>query len=384
VNLEEGVIETVAGTGMAGTPLAGVPANESPISAVPAVTVAPDAAVHIVDTSTNAIWRINPNDGVFELQSAASTIGSYLGDAAPLSNAYLNAPTGLFCDATGNFLVADNGNKRLRRTYTFGNSNFPRYANLVFDFTNYFTTQGYGYINLNGHRLATFDAAAGSNLSFSFRNMNIWDYPLLSSNPVLGDQTPWIEVTTQSNTGYVKLDGLAWMEMYIGQEGATNTVDSNAGFVMNQGRLVFPFRNNGITLDNQFNDASVRTLAYTGSLNSASDPAFKEDIRAADLRMCYDTLATLPLRSYRYNAAYTSTFHMAAAAEPRLGFLTTEVAPHFPHSISLVECEASHPFQTLDVTQIKAAHLGATQQLIAKVSTLEGYLSVLERGRSRP
>ena len=377
VNLAEGIIDTVAGTGTPGSPLAGVPANASPISGVPAVTVAPDAAVHLLDTSTNAIWRINPNDGTFELESAASTIGSYLGDAAPLSNAYLSAPTGLFCDAGGNFLVADNGNARLRRTYTYGNSNFPRYANLVFNFTNYFTTQGYGYINLNGWRLATFDAAAGSNLSFSFRNSNIWDYPLLSSNPVLGDQTPWIEITTQSNMGYVKLDGIAWMDMYAGQEGGVNTVDSNAGFIMNRGRLVFPFRNNGITLDNQFNDASTRTLAYTGSLNSASDPIFKENIHAANLGQCYETLATLPLRSYRYNAAYTSTFHTDTG--PRLGFLTTEVAPHFPHSISVVgDTEGTTPFQTLDVAQIKAAHLGATQELIMKISTLEGHLSILE------
>ena len=380
VNLSEGIIDTVAGTGTPGSPLAGVPANASPISAVPAVTVAPDAAVHLVDTSTNAIWRINPNDGTFELQSAASTIGSYLGDAAPLSNAYVNAPTGLFCDAAGNFLVADNGNKRIRRTYTYGNSNFPRYANLVFSFTNYFTTQGYAYINLNGHRLATFDAAAGSNLSFSLRNSNIWDYPLLSSNPVLGDQTPWIEVTTQSNTGYVKLDGLAWMDMYPGQEGDANTVDSNAGFVMNRGRLIFPFRNNGITIDNEFNDASTRSLAYTGSLNAASDPALKEDIQAANLRVCYDTLAALPLRNYRYNAAYTSTFHIDAGA--RLGLLTTEVAPHFPHSILPVEAPCAGigttHFQTLDITQVKAAHLGATQQLICQVSTLEGQLGALE------
>jgi hypothetical protein len=56
----------------------------------------------------------------------------------------------------------------------------------------------------------------------------------------------------------------------------------------------------------------------------------------------------------------------------RLGFLTSDVLPHFPNSVTTVPLEAwDSTIHTLDVGQIKFAHLGATQKLIGMVSTLE-------------
>jgi hypothetical protein len=349
---------------------------------VSALTVDPAGALYFANPATNGLWTIRPSDGTFQPTSQPSSIGSYLGDAAPLSNAYFSAPTGYACDPAGNFIVCDDGNKRIRRTYTFGNSNFPRYLNLVFQYTNYFVSTGQATIKLNGHTLSSFNGSAQQNLSYALRDSNIWDYPLLGSNPVFGDQTPWLEISVQSNAGYTKLAGIGWVNFYAGQEGAANTVDSNAGISMDSGRLLFPYRNNGITLDNEFNDASTRSLTYTGSLVSASDPAFKEEIAGADLGRCYQTLAALPLRTYQYSAPYCSTFHAPQLAHPRLGFLTTEVAPHFPHSVqptALPEAAAWAPstIHTLDTSQIKAAHMGVTQLLSERIATLERQLAQL-------
>ena len=137
---------------------------------------------------------------------------------------------------------------------------------------------------------------------------------------------------------------------------------------MNSGSILFPSSLNAITIQNPYNDASMRSIYYTGSLVSASDPLLKEDIHSADLGICYMTLATLPLRVYSYTTAYESTFKVRDRR--RLGFLTTEVAEHFPNSVHPTVIMDS-TFQTLDTAQIKYAHLGTTQRLIQEVSILE-------------
>jgi sugar lactone lactonase YvrE len=383
VDLTTGRITTIAGTGVSGIVVAGAIAAASPIDTVTALTVDPAGTLHFADTNTNGLWAIRQSDGTFQPTNQPSTIGTYLGDAAPLSNAYFNAPTGYLCDPAGNFVICDDGNKRLRRTYTFGNSNFPRYLNLVFNYTNYFTSTGSATIKLNGHLLSSFSGAEQRDLAFSFRDSNIWDYPLLSSNPTTGDQTPWVEIDVRSNSGYTKLAGIGWVNFYAGQEGASNTVDTSAGIFMDSGRLIFPYRNNGITLDNEFNDASMRSVNYTGALVSASDPAFKEEIVDADAALCYRTLATLPLRTYSYSAAYCSTFRVSPAS--RLGFLTTEVASHFPHSLQPTVIEEApwvpSTVNTLDTNQIKAAHLAATKLLMARIAALHARLSTIRGER---
>jgi hypothetical protein len=141
----------------------------------------------------------------------------------------------------------------------------------------------------------------------------------------------------------------------------------------------FPYTLEGISINNQKNDASTRSLFYTGSLNNASDPALKEDIEAADLSRCYKIIEDLPLRNYSYIGAFQSTFQLRDRR--RLGFLTTEVSKEFPKSITATDLWSS-TIQTLDTTQIKYAHIGATKQLMEQVSTLEGSVAELVQIRN--
>jgi hypothetical protein len=139
---------------------------------------------------------------------------------------------------------------------------------------------------------------------------------------------------------------------------------------MNQATLVFPNQNNGITIRNPYNDASMRNIFYTGSLINPSDPAFKEQIESANLSMCYTTLANLPLRSYSYSEPFVSTFHVRDRR--RLGFITSEVSPILPHAVTEIPFEAwLSSIHTLDTSQIRYTHLGVTQSLIQRISTLE-------------
>ena len=367
------IITTYAGTGLPGTILAGGSLATTPISFITALTTDYTNTLYMTDYDTNGLWQIS-SDATFRPLSAIST-ASYLGDAGPLSNAQFNRPMGVIADVPGNFIIADSANYRLRRSYTFGLPQTPTYLNLRFNFTNYYATAGAASISVNGNTVAAFNTSS-VNSTFSLTDTNIFNYPLQGSNPVLGDQTPYIVV---SQTGAsMKFVGNLFVTQALGQQQVN--IDPTAGLIMNAGTLRFPNRNNGITLDNRYNDISTRNLNYTGSLLNASDPALKEQIQSADLKICYDNLATIPLRTYSYSAAYQSTFH--TRDKTRLGFLTSEVSTIFPHSITPIPFEhawAPSTVNTLDLGQIKYSHLGATQNLMHQISSMEAEVAELQQ-----
>jgi hypothetical protein len=379
IDVETGIITTYAGTGASGTVIAGGPALTTPIGFATALTTDNTNTVYFTDIPTNGLWQIRQADMTLQPMNRPST-ASYLGDAGPLISSQFNAPMGLITDSSGNFIVADSANYRLRRTYTFGIPQIPTFLNMYLTFTNYYATSGVTRISVNGNNIATFNTAS-ANSTLSITDTNIFNYPLQGSNPVLGDQTPFIEINQAGATGYIKLEGNLWVNQVPAQGLLRDSVNSDAGIIMNSGTLRFPYMNNGITINTRYNDASMRSVTYTGSLNNASDPALKERIAPANLGICYETLASLPLRAYNYIAAYESTFHVRDRT--RLGFLTTEVAEHFPKSVTTIPFEHAwtSSIQTLDTNQIKYAHLGATQQLIQEVSTLEAQVAELDRLR---
>lgn len=377
-----GFITTYAGNGIQGA-LSTTNTFLDSIGITNGLTVDASGQLYMTEATTSGIWRFNQSTATLEAASAIST-PAYLNDAGPLSNAYFNNPMGIAMDASNNFIVCDSGNYRIRRSYTFGNPQNPLYMSLSFKYTNYFTSTGSASISLNGNRLYTFYASTLQNESYTLRDANILDYPLQGSNPVYGNQVPYIEITQESTVSYAKLEGNLFAQGVPGQALLNNRVDSESGIIMNMGTLVFPYQNNGITLDNKFNDISLRNLNYTGSLLNASDPALKEGIEPANLQICYNTLASLPLRRYKYIDPYLSTFHVRDTH--RMGFLTSEVEPLLPNSISptLMEHLTSNTvMNTLDTGQIKYSHLGVTQHLIGTISTLEAELGGLLEARDK-
>ena len=372
----EGIITTYAGTGVEGTIIPGSFVLNSPMSFATALTVDTGNIVYLTDLSTNGLWKIGPT-GLFEAMNTIST-PSYLQDNAPLLKAQFNRPMGAILDPIGNFVIADTGNFRLRRTYTFGIPQIPTYLNMYLTYTNYYVSSATASIRINGNTVASFNESSLTS-TFVLTDQDIYNYPLQGSNPVLGDQTPYIQISQAGGGGYIKLQGNLWVNQVPNQVVPSNYLDNNAGIIMNSGTVRFPYANNGITLENKYNDTSTRNFTYMGSLNNASDPALKEHIHAADLHLCYDNLGSLPLRTYSYNTAYQSTFH--TRDRTRIGFLTSEVSTMFPHSITTVPFEyawAPSSVQTLDLTQIKYTHLGATQELIQQVSTLEAEVAELD------
>lgn len=156
-------------------------------------------------------------------------------------------------------------------------------------------------------------------------------------------------------------------------------VDSNTVIEMNNGRLNWNYALNGTTIQNSLNDMTTRNLFYYGSLNFASDPRIKEDIRDADLARCYETIRDLPVRQFRYCSAYCSEFQVEPT--PRLGLLATDVQRVFPKSVHMSDTlmpSFGEPLMTIDTQQVEMAHLGATKYLIQEVERLEAALSTLD------
>ncbi len=149
-------------------------------------------------------------------------------------------------------------------------------------------------------------------------------------------------------------------------------IDSNNVITINNGALRWPYYLNGTTIQNTFNDMSLRSLYYYGSLNFASDPALKENIRDADLSKCYSAVESLPLRRFKYIDPYMSTFKQKDTN--RLGFIATDLEQIFPKSITYTQILDIPGFQStfrmIDTQQIEMAHIGATKVLMSRVSTL--------------
>jgi sugar lactone lactonase YvrE len=367
----DGFIRAFAGYGVDGVLAAGQTLASTTFGRINGLAYT-SSVLYATDATTSAIWSFNSSQDVVENASAVST-PAYLGDAGPLSNAFFNEPTGIISDSSGNLVICDNGNFRLRKTYTYGRPRNPLFLTMNMAYTNYYASTGAGYIKLNGNTVATFDGSLQSDQLYRVTDIPIFNYPLQSSNPITGDQTAFLEITQTDTYGYTKLAGDFFVTQVLRQGLLSNLVDSNAGIQMNRGVLNFPNQLNGITMDNKFNDASMRNVSYTGSLISASDPALKEHVTRADLSQCYVTLGELPLRAYSYIQPYISTFHVRDTR--RLGFLTSEVAEHFPNSVSRVSIAEEAPWastiDTLDTAQIKYAHLGVTQCLMKTVDLLE-------------
>jgi hypothetical protein len=173
-----------------------------------------------------------------------------------------------------------------------------------------------------------------------------------------------------SSTGLQTTEMTVWISPV--STNTTSYVDSNYGIVMNRSYIRWNSALNGITIENPYNDTSTRSLTYTGSLYHASDSNLKHSVEYVNPELYMTAINSLPLRRYRFNDAYTNTFH--TEDKWQLGVLTSEVEPIFSSMVKTVpftHCGID-TIDTVDRTQLRYAHLAATQGLIHRVSTLKG------------
>lgn len=191
------------------------------------------------------------------------------------------------------------------------------------------------------------------------------------------DQT--ITGTIQTSTFEISatLGGNSALSITFGFQNTPNftSIDSNAVIEFNNGILHWNYALNGTTIQNSLNDISTRNLFYYGSLNFASDPRVKEGIEEANLEECFETISKIPLCKYKYIDEYCTKFNVPNTA--RLGFLATDVLPHFPKSVHVSDTifpEFSTSLLTIETSQIEMAHIGATKYLLREVERLENLI----------
>jgi sugar lactone lactonase YvrE len=107
----DGIITTVAGTGVRGFSGDGGPATDAQVTAAGALTTDNSGNLLFVDDSR--VRKISP-DGIITTVAGNGLYG-FSGDGGPATNAQLNEPGSLAIDSFGNLYIGDNATLRIRR-----------------------------------------------------------------------------------------------------------------------------------------------------------------------------------------------------------------------------------------------------------------------------
>ena len=113
-----GIITTVAGNGTTGFSGDGGPATSASFSSPADVAVDSFGNLFIVDLGNNRIREVSAS-GIITTVAGAGTKG-FSGDGGPATSASLNSPFGVAVDASGDLLIGDTLNSRIRKVSTSG------------------------------------------------------------------------------------------------------------------------------------------------------------------------------------------------------------------------------------------------------------------------
>src|SRR5262249_21762360 len=108
-----GIITTLAGNGITGFSGDGGPATSAQINFARGLAVDRLGNLFIVDSNNNRVRRVDATTGVITTVAGNGTSG-FSGDSGPATAASLSLPWAVALDISGNLLIADYGNSRLR------------------------------------------------------------------------------------------------------------------------------------------------------------------------------------------------------------------------------------------------------------------------------
>jgi sugar lactone lactonase YvrE len=117
-NLPNNLISSIAGNGTAGFAGDGGLAVTGKINGPYNIASDSQGNVYIADTANNRVRKVSINGTLTTV--AGTGIASFSGDGGAATNARINSPDGVALDATGNLLIADTSNNRIRKVDTNG------------------------------------------------------------------------------------------------------------------------------------------------------------------------------------------------------------------------------------------------------------------------
>ena len=115
--VSNGIINTVAGTGVPGVAGDGGPAIDAQLVSPAGIVVDAAGNFYISDISTR-IRKVYPGGPIVTV--AGSPVAGYTGDGGLATNAAMNVPSGLAIDSKGNVYVADTNNNAVRMLQSAG------------------------------------------------------------------------------------------------------------------------------------------------------------------------------------------------------------------------------------------------------------------------
>jgi sugar lactone lactonase YvrE len=113
-----GVITTIAGNGTSGFSGDGGPATQAQINVASGLAVDTAGNLYIADQYNHRIRKVSPNGNIATV-AGNGTFG-FSGDDGPATSASLAFPRGVAVDTAGNLFIADNGNSRIRKVTAGG------------------------------------------------------------------------------------------------------------------------------------------------------------------------------------------------------------------------------------------------------------------------
>src|SRR5439155_18363062 len=113
-----GTITTIAGTGKAGYSGDGGPATAADLNQPNAVVGDGSGALFIADKESNHVRKVSATGTITTV--AGTGKAAYSGDGGPATVAELNKPMSVLLDGSGNLLISDTNNSRVRKVSPSG------------------------------------------------------------------------------------------------------------------------------------------------------------------------------------------------------------------------------------------------------------------------